>query len=117
MVKKFKEFLKEFLKAFGRGLPMSSQAFYKWATLIVFLLAIVGLLLGSKWEGILAISVVKTVCWVIVGMWIGITAYLGQREITKEKIEDYEKVMKGYASNLLEERKKVEKLQQQLKNK
>ena len=92
---------------------MSSPRFEKGANRVLLILAIAGILFGIKYEGILAISILKTVCWVILGAWIGLTAYLGQREITKEQKTEYARVKKRYADNLFQANKKKENLEQE----
>jgi len=85
--------VKEFSKTFSRGLPIMSRTFYKWATIIVFLVAVIGLLLGIKFEGILANSALKSVLWLIVGAWLGLTVYLGQKDIMEEEASKHKTVL------------------------
>jgi uncharacterized membrane protein YfbV (UPF0208 family) len=89
---------------------MSRQIAYKWANLVVLIIAVIGILVGQKYEGILAISTTRTALWVIIGMWIGITAWLGQREITNDK----EKIIGSYTDLLFEANKKKEELEQEI---
>ena len=87
---------------------MSSHTAYKWANLILLILAIAGLL-GIEFNKIPNNSILKAILWFIIGLWVGLTAYLGQKT-------NYEKTIKSADEERAKMHKRLEELERKIKS-
>ncbi|MBI2830145.1 MAG: hypothetical protein HYX81_03200 [Chloroflexi bacterium] len=83
--------MKRFVSVGWKGLPMSSHAVYKWANLILMLLALAALLFTFQFkEGWLGNSFIRPILSFVLGLWVGVTAYLGAIQIVDTQKIEYE---------------------------
>jgi len=119
---------------FLRGASVASLNLAKWLNWAMLLGAVVCLLVGTTLETTLLDNVAsKAVPSFIIGMWFGLTSFLGQREITKDlegkyntqmrvqkegyeaKLQSKEESLNGYIRLFHEAQKANEDLRQQLR--